>query len=117
MHHDIIEETDLSKGDAILKEYLNDRLLVQGIEAHIRVMNEGDAANLEPFGFEAGTPIDRIHQYNALMVLSKLDFPREESLDPKSQSTQYLDELAKNESNVETIIEKLVAYREESVNS
>ncbi|MBT2666338.1 hypothetical protein J7J00_12570 [Bacillus sp. ISL-4] len=42
------------------------------------------------------------------MVLSKLDFPLEESLDLKSQATKYLDELAKNESNVETIIEKLV---------
>ncbi|MFE4144493.1 hypothetical protein ACFX4I_22055 [Peribacillus sp. YIM B13472] len=47
-----------------------DRLLVQGIEAHIRLMNEEEAANLEPFGFDAGTPINRIHQYNALMVLS-----------------------------------------------
>ncbi|WP_144549566.1 hypothetical protein [Peribacillus simplex] len=52
-----------------------------------------------------------------LMVLSKLDFPLEESLDPKSQATKYVDELAKNESNVETIIEKLVAYKDERINS
>ncbi|WP_347940702.1 hypothetical protein AAEY33_25125 [Peribacillus simplex] len=72
-----------------------DRLPVQGIEAHIRLMNEGKAANLEPFGFDTGTPIDRIDQYNALIVLPKLDFPLEESLDPKSQATKYLDPTSK----------------------
>ncbi|MDR4929380.1 hypothetical protein [Peribacillus simplex] len=40
---------------------MSDRLLVQEIEAHILLMNEGEAPNLEPFGFDAGTPIDRIH--------------------------------------------------------
>ncbi|MCQ6277319.1 hypothetical protein JMM81_20815 [Bacillus sp. V3B] len=100
-----------------MKKYLKDRLLRNSIEAHIRIVNEGEAANLEEFGFEAGTPIERIHQYNALTILSKLDFSREESLDPKSKSTSFLDELAKSESNVETIIEKLTAYREEIVNS
>ncbi|AQX56032.1 hypothetical protein [Priestia flexa] len=100
-----------------MKKYLNDRLLRNSIEVHIRIMHGGNPEDLEEFGFEAGTPIERIHQYNACTILSKLDFSREQSLDPKSQSTKYLDELTAKESNVETIISKLVEYRDQIVNS
>lgn len=78
-----------------MNQYLKDRLLRNSIEALIRIMNGGNPEELEEFGFESEAPIERIHQYNAFMILSKLDFNREESLDPKSQSTKYLDKIIK----------------------
>lgn len=95
-----------------MDKYLKDYLLRNSIEAHIRIINGDNPEELEEFGFESGTPIERIHQYNAATILSKLDYNREESLDPKSNSAKYLDELSKKESNVETIIERLIEYRE-----
>lgn len=100
-----------------INKLLKDKLLINTIEVHIRIMNGDKPEDLEEYGYEVDAPIERIHQYNALTILSKLDFNREESLDPNSQSTKYLDELTKTEANIETIIEKLVAYREEGINS
>jgi hypothetical protein len=99
-----------------MKKYLNDRLLVRSIEAHIRIINDGENVDLTSIGFEEGTPIDRVHDYNAFTILTKLNFDREEAVNPESESAKQLDALAA-ESNVETIIEKMVQYRDQIVNS
>lgn len=99
------------------KTYLKNRFLRNSIEVHIRIMTEGENVNFESFGFESGTPIQRIRQYNAFTILTKLNFNREESLNPESQSAKRLDELAATESNVETIIQKMIEYRDQIVNS
>jgi hypothetical protein len=102
---------------AEMKKYLKDRLLRNCIEVHKKIVTEGEDANLESFGFESGTPLDRVRTYNAFTILSKLGFEREEATTPSSDSAKYLDELAATEPNVEVIISKLVEYREQSVNS
>jgi hypothetical protein len=100
-----------------VKKYVKDRLLIRSIEGHKRIINEGQNVDLESIGFEKGTPLDRVIQYNSFTILTKLNFEQEEAVNPKSASTKYLNELAKEESNVENIIEKLVAYREQIVNT
>ncbi|MFE4522011.1 hypothetical protein ACFRCQ_07610 [Cytobacillus firmus] len=96
-----------------MKTHLKDRLLRQAIEAHIRIINEGEHVDLSSIGFEEGTPHDRVYTYNAFMILSKLEFPKNVATNPSSAATRFLNEAVKNESNVEAIIEKLLEYREQ----
>ncbi|AXI31469.1 hypothetical protein CIB87_21385 [Priestia megaterium] len=100
-----------------MNKHIKDRLLVGSIEAHKRLINEGQSVDLESLGFEKETPIDRVLQYNAFTILTKLKFGQDESVNAKSASTKYLNELIKEESNIEVIIEKLITYREQNVNS
>lgn len=100
-----------------MKKYLNDRLLVRAIEAHKKIITEGDSVDLVAIGYEEGTPLDRVHTYNAFMILQKLGFKGDEATNPESKSTKYLDELATKDLPNEQIIQSLLEYRNQSVNS
>ncbi|WEA43820.1 hypothetical protein [Priestia aryabhattai] len=100
-----------------MKKDVKDRLLIRSIEAHKRILAEGQNVDLESLGFEKDTPIDRVLQYNAFTILTKLNFGQDQSVNAKSASTKYLSDLIKEESDIEVIIEKLIAYREQNVNS
>lgn len=96
---------------------MNDRLLRQSIEAHKKIITEGEAVDLASIGYEDGTPLDRVRDYNAFTILTKLNFSRDEAVNPKSDSAKYLDILAAGQISVEEIIEKLIAFRDQIVNS
>ncbi|WP_243549991.1 hypothetical protein [Priestia megaterium] len=98
-----------------MNKRIKDHLLIRSVEAHRRILAEGQNVDLESLGFEKETSIDRVLQYNAFTILTKLNFRQDESVNAKSASTKYLNELIKEESNIEVIIEKLVAYREQNV--
>lgn len=100
-----------------MKKRIKDHLLIRSIEAHKQILAEGQNVDLESLGFEKETPIDRVLQYNAFTILTKLNFGQDASVNAKSASTKYLNELIKEESDIEVIIEKLIAYREQNLNS
>ncbi|MEK4406683.1 hypothetical protein MKZ26_20165 [Sporosarcina sp. FSL K6-6792] len=100
-----------------MNEYLKDKLLLNAIQAHKRIISEGEAVDLASINFEEGTPFERVHQYNAFMILSKLDFERDEVLNVASDSRKYLDELAAKDLPNDTIIQTLLEYRQSNVNS
>jgi hypothetical protein len=100
-----------------LKQYLKDRLLVASIEAHKKIITEGESVDLASIYYEEGTPLARVHQYNAFAILSKLQFPKDEASDPASDSTKFLDELAAKQLPNEEIIQSLLNFREKVVNS
>jgi hypothetical protein len=100
-----------------LKYYPRDRLLVVSIEAHKKIVTEGESVDLSSIYYEKGTPLDRVHQYNAFTILSKLKFPKDESSNPASDSTKYLDELAAKDLPTEEIIQLLLEYRDKIANS
>ncbi|MFC4022697.1 hypothetical protein ACFOUV_02555 [Oceanobacillus longus] len=96
-----------------LNEYLTDRLLANSIEAHKRIVTEGESVDLASLSYEEGTPFDRVHQHNAFTILSKLDFPKDEVLNVSSESTKHLDDLAATDRPTEEIIQSLLKYRDE----
>jgi predicted ATP-dependent Lon-type protease len=82
------------KGRENVKEFLNDRLLRRSIEAHKKIITEGEVVDLASIGYEDGTLLDRVHGYNAFTILTKLSFNGDEVVNPKSESAKHLDELA-----------------------
>ena len=98
-----------------MKEYVKDRLLIRSIEAHKRIINDGQNVDLESIGFEKGTPLDRVVSYNTFTILTKMNFPKDEATKSDSKAATLLNELSKHEPS-ETIIKKLVEYREEVKN-
>ncbi|MGP4073963.1 hypothetical protein ACTWQB_15655 [Piscibacillus sp. B03] len=97
------------------KTFINDSLLVNSIEAHKRIMNEDKNVDIRSIGYEEGTPIERVKQYNAFTILMKLDFPKNEVINNESSSRLYLDELAEQNLSNEGIIELLLDYRKKIV--
>jgi hypothetical protein len=95
-----------------LKEYINDQLLIRTIEAHKRIINEGEFLNLNEIGYEEGTSYERVKSYNTFTILTKLNFNYDEATNPKSKSAIKLDEIVATNSDVGTIISKLIEYRE-----
>ncbi|MFS0688293.1 hypothetical protein AB1K89_03435 [Sporosarcina sp. 179-K 8C2 HS] len=90
---------------------------MNAIQAHKRIISEGEAVDLKSINYEEGTPFERVHQYNAFMILSKLDFKKDEVLNVASDSRRYLDELAAKDLTNEEIIQSLIEYRQRIVNS
>ncbi|MGH3040452.1 MAG: hypothetical protein ACRDNG_01690 [Gaiellaceae bacterium] len=99
-----------------MKAYYKDSLLVRAIEAHKKIVTEGENVNLDSIGYEYGTPINHVYTYNAIMILGKLEFPHNEATQTESDSTKFLEELAKSETDVESIINRLIEYRNQIVN-
>ncbi|MGG3556275.1 hypothetical protein ABES23_06175 [Peribacillus frigoritolerans] len=100
-----------------MKQYLKDHLLVRSIVAHKKIVSEGEAVNLVSIGYEEGTPLERVHQYNAFTIMTKLQFPKDEVLNISSKSRQYLDELAEKNLSVEETLQLLIDYRDRFANS
>lgn len=100
-----------------MNEYLKDKFLMKAIQAHKRIISEGEDVDLISIGFEEGTPFDRVHTYNAFTILSKLDFEKDEATNPGSASTKFLDEMAAKDLPSEEILRSLVEYRQRTVNS
>ncbi|MQR86396.1 hypothetical protein GFV16_10775 [Bacillus megaterium] len=78
-----------------MNKRIKDRVLVFSIEAHKRILAEEQNVDLESLGFEKETPIDCVLKYNAFTILTKLNFGQGESVNVKSASTKYLNELVK----------------------
>lgn len=100
-----------------MNEYSKDKLLLNAIQAHKRIISEGEAVDLASINFEKGTSFERVQQYNAFMILTKLDFEKDEVLNLASDSRKYLDELAAKDHPNDTIIQSLIEYRQRNVNS
>lgn len=100
-----------------MKKYMKNRLLVTKIEAHKKIVTEGESVDLTSIFYEEGAPFERVHQYNAFTILTKLQFPKDEVLNYESKSRQYLDEIAAKDLPAEEIIQLLVEYRDEIANS
>ena len=95
-----------------MNKYSKNKLLMNAIHAHKRIMTEGEAVDLVAINYEEGTPLDRVRKYNAYMILSKLDFAHDEATDPASGSAKYLDDLAAKDLPSEQIIQSLIEYRQ-----
>lgn len=100
-----------------MKSYLKDRLLVRAIRVHKRILSEGESVDLDSIGYEEGTPFVSVHQYNAFMILTKLEFPKDEVLNNDSNSRKYLDEITAKDLPNEEIIQSLLEYRNQFANS
>ncbi|MDP9742870.1 UNVERIFIED_ORG: hypothetical protein QFZ59_004700 [Bacillus sp. B2I3] len=96
---------------------MKDKFLYNSIVAHTKIMTEGEAVDLVSIGYEEGTPLERVHQYNAFTIMTKLQFPKEEVLNNSSKSRQYLDELAEKNLSVEETLQLLIDYRDRFANS
>ncbi|PRS16517.1 hypothetical protein C6W27_08945 [Bacillus paralicheniformis] len=96
-----------------MTQYSNDRLLLKSIDIHRKIVNGATPDELAKISiYEKDAPIDRIHQYNAFMILSKLEFSKDEVLNKESKSRAYLDEVSKDNPS-EQILDLLLKYREE----
>ena len=100
-----------------MKKRIKDHLLIRSIEAHKRILAEGQNVDLASISYEEGTPFERVHEYNAFTILTKLQFPKDEVLNTESKSRQYLDKIAVKELPAEEIIQLLIEYRNEIANS
>lgn len=100
-----------------MKKYLNNRLLANSIEAHKKIITEGESVDLESIVYEKGTPFEQVHRYNAYTILSILQFPKDEILNYSSKSRQYLDDIAAKGLSVEEMLQLLIEYRDGIANS
>jgi len=100
-----------------VNKHIKNRLLIRSIEAHKRILVEGQNVDLASIFYEEGTPFERVHEYNAFTILTKLQFPKDEVLNNESKSRQYLDEIALKDLPTEEIIQLLIEYRNEIANS
>lgn len=100
-----------------MNKYHEDQLLNNAIQVHKRIISEGEHVDLASINYEVGTPFERVHQYNAFMILSKLDFQKDEVLNVTSDSRGYLDEIVGINRSTEEIINLLIEYRQRTVNS
>ncbi|WPL43540.1 hypothetical protein [Priestia megaterium] len=96
-----------------VKAFLKDKFLLNAIESHKLIINGGESVRLEEMGFEEGTSLERVHEYNAFTILTKLKFPIEEATEIESESVKLLDDLAKQNLSNEEIIKSLLEYRKE----
>ncbi|MBY0098668.1 hypothetical protein [Mesobacillus maritimus] len=94
-----------------MKKATKDPLLVVSVEAHKKIITEGESVDLESILYEKGTPFDQVRRYNAYTILSKLQFPKDEILNYSSESRRYLDEIAAKDLTAEEIIKLLLEYR------
>ncbi|MEG8975380.1 hypothetical protein U8Y98_01540 [Priestia megaterium] len=100
-----------------MKKEAKDHLLIRSIEAHKRILAEGQNVDLASIFYEEGTPFERVYEYNGFTILTKLQFPKDEVLNIESKSRQYLDEIAQKDLPIEEIIQLLIEYRNEIANS
>ena len=100
-----------------VKTFLRDKFLLNAIGSHKVIINGGESVRLEEMGFEEGTPLERVHEYNAFTILTKLQYPIEEATKFESESTRLLDDLVKQELSNEEIIKSLLEYRKKIANS
>jgi len=100
------------EGVVVVTDYLTNKLLINSIEAHKRIVIEGETVDLASIGYEEGTPLNRVHQFNAFNILTKLRFPRDEVLNVESKSRAFLDDLAKRNLATKEILESLLKYRD-----
>ncbi|MDE4086184.1 hypothetical protein PO902_14145 [Planococcus maritimus] len=94
-----------------MQSYLNDRMLVISIEAHKRIIAEGENVDLAEIGYEVGTPFDSVKTYNSFTILSILEFPIEEATNPEGKAAKLLDSISKENTSVEDIIAALIEFR------
>lgn len=100
-----------------MKKHIKDHLLTRSIEAHKRILVEGQNVDLASISYEEGIPFERVYEYNGFAILTKLQFPKDEVLNNESKSRQYLDEIALKDLPTEEIIQLLIEYRNEIANS
>ncbi|UOQ92297.1 hypothetical protein MUO14_17720 [Halobacillus shinanisalinarum] len=95
-----------------METYFKDTLLMSVIEAHKKIVTEGENVNLKAIGYEEGTSIDRVLTYNASTILTRLDFEMDRmGTSEKSSLIKYLNELVEAGESNESIVKEIIEYK------